>query len=62
MRYLIIRLGKNSKSNVGAHFYEQREIWLPVFSNEFERLLNSGFHVIECSVSGGEMEVNTCQN
>ena len=62
MKYLIIRLGKNSKSNVGAYFYEQREIWLPVFSNEFERLLNSGFHITECSVSGNEMEVSNCLN
>lgn len=50
MKYLTIRLGKDIRSNVGGYFYERQEVMVPVFSNEFERLLNSGYQIISCSV------------
>ena len=62
MKYLTIRLGKDICSNVGGYFYERREVQIPVFSNEFERLLSAGFQITSCSVSENKMEVNNCQN
>lgn len=50
MKYLTIRLGKDIRSNVGGYFYERKEVQIPVFSNEFERLLNSGYQITSCSV------------
>ena len=56
MKYLTIRLGKDIRSNVGGYFYERKEVVVPIFNNEFERLLNSGYQITSCSV-GPEVTV-----